>query len=179
MHQRDAVALLAPAVQGHHGPWADLGAGDGTFTRALVTLLGPQDRVYAVDRDASSVRTLRNLSRELPNVVAIEADVGRPIELPEPLSGMLLANVLHFLPDPSRVLAALRPLLRTDGRVVIVEYDRREASRWVPFPLPMHELPAVLERARLAAPEIVATRPSRYQGTLYVALSSWCRAEPG
>lgn len=170
MHQRDAVALLAPAVRGHNGPWADLGAGDGTFTRALVTLLGPMDRVYAIDRDASSVRTLRDLSRELPGVVAIESDISRPLELPEPLAGVLLANVLHFLPDPSRVLAALLPLLRADGRVVIVEYDRREASRWVPFPISMDELPAVLERAGLTAPTIIGTRPSRYQGTLYAAL---------
>ena len=171
MHQRDAVALIASAVQDHRGPWADLGAGDGTFTRALATLLGPEDRVYAVDRDASAVRTLRDLSRELPSVVAIESDIASALALPEPLSGMLLANVLHFLPDPSRVLAALVPLLKPDGRVVIIEYDRREASRWVPFPVPMNALPAVVESAGLTAPKIIATRPSRYQGTLYVALS--------
>ena len=171
MHQRDAVALLAPAVRGHNGPWADIGAGNGTFTRALVTLLGPDGRVYSIDHDASAVRTLRDLSRELRSVVAIESDIAGRLQLPEPLAGVLLANVLHFLPNPSRVLAALVPLLRADGRVVIIEYDRREASRWVPFPLPMDQLAALVESAGLSAPKIVTTRPSRYQGTLYVALS--------
>ena len=58
MNARDARALIAPAVDGPGGIWADLGAGTGTFTRALAGLLGPDCTIYAVDRDPHSVAEL-------------------------------------------------------------------------------------------------------------------------
>src|SRR5207237_4610241 len=87
MDARDAVALIEPAVRGAHatpGTWADLGAGSGTFTRALVEILGASSRVYAVDRDASAVKVLRQWSaRDAPNVVAVQADITKPFDLPD------------------------------------------------------------------------------------------------
>jgi precorrin-6B methylase 2 len=58
----EAVELIAAAIPGRGGTWADLGAGDGTFTRALARLLGPNSRIYAVDRDLDSVESLRQPS---------------------------------------------------------------------------------------------------------------------
>jgi hypothetical protein len=40
MTTADAMALVRPAVATAGGTWADLGAGGGTFTRALAALLG-------------------------------------------------------------------------------------------------------------------------------------------
>jgi len=54
----DAVALIREAVPRAAGTWADLGAGDGTFTRALARLLGLNSRIYAVDRDAQALAAL-------------------------------------------------------------------------------------------------------------------------
>src|SRR5437773_1348964 len=142
MDTRDAVAFLEPAVRGVQGTWADLGAGSGTFTRALVEILGPSSRVYAVDRDASAVRELQEWSaRETANVVAVHADITQLFVLPEKqLDGILLANVLHFVRDADQVLARVAQMLRRGGRLVIVEYDRRTASRWVPYPIPAERL---------------------------------------
>ena len=95
------------------------------------------------------------------------ADFTRPFELPgleEPsLDGILLANALHFVPDAGVVLARLTKRLRPGGRVVFVEYDRRGASRWVPYPIPAAQLPALAASAGLSAPAITATRPSRFE----------------
>jgi hypothetical protein len=41
------------------GTWADIGAGDGTFTRALVKVLGREATIYAVDRDEGALASLR------------------------------------------------------------------------------------------------------------------------
>jgi ubiquinone/menaquinone biosynthesis C-methylase UbiE len=174
VNARDAVALIAGAIPQRGGTWADVGAGDGRFTRALAELLGPGSRIYAVDRDAGALAALeRWAAKAAPNVIPVTADFTRAFDLPEldvaMLDGMLLANALHFVRDADVVLARLAASVRPGGRVVIVEYDRRAASRWVPYPIPPARLPALAASAGLTPPTITATRPSLFGGTLYVA----------
>ncbi len=174
MNTRDAVALIGGAVPRPGGTWADVGAGDGTFTRALAELLGPNSRIYAVDRDAGAVAALERWAATAPtNVIPVTADFTRPFDLPglaEPvLDGMLFANALHFVRDADVVLARLAAWVRPGGRVVFVEYDRPAASRWVPHPIPAARLPALAASAGLSMPAITATRPSAFGGNLYVA----------
>jgi SAM-dependent methyltransferase len=150
--------------------WADVGSGDGTFTRALIQLLGREARVYAIDRDARALASLQRwAARDRATVIVLEADFTRGLELPEPLDGLLVANALHFVRDAHVVLARLVRLLRPGGRVVVVEYDRRAANQWVPYPISSNRLPELAAAAGLSEPTITATRPSAYGGTLYVA----------
>jgi SAM-dependent methyltransferase len=169
-----AVALIKDAVDGRVGRWADLGAGDGTFTRALAELLGTGSHIFAVDRDPAALGALGRWSaRHAPNVVPMEADFTLPLALPAlaeaPLDGILLANALHFVRDADAVLAGLVALVRPRGRVVLVEYDRRSASRWVPYPIPVTRLPSLAAAASLSPPIVTATRPSAFAGMLYAA----------
>ena len=174
MDTHEAVELIEAAVPAGTHLWADLGSGDGTFTRALVRILSADARIYAVDRDARALASLvRWARREGANVITVDADFTRPFELPglggATLDGLLLANALHFVRDTAGVLGRLAALLRPGGRAVIVEYDRRAASRWVPHPIDSDRLPAHAAAAGLSTPVITATRPSAYGGTLYVA----------
>ena len=171
MDARDARDLLESAMPDEPGiAWADFGAGDGTFTRGLVELLGPDARVFAVDRDARSLAALdRWPARLREHVVAIVADLSRPFDLPALLDGALIANTLHYFRDPAALLTSLVTRVKPGGRVVIMEYDRRAKSPWVPYPIPLAELDAIVTGAGLSAPVITATRPSRYGGDLYVA----------
>jgi len=174
MDTREAVALLAAAVPREAGTWADLGAGTGTFTRALVELLGPEARIYAVDRDARLVAALeRWAQRDAPKVIAVAADFTGPFELPglpaPQLDGILLANALHFVADGEAVLRRLANWVRPGGRVVVIEYDRRARSSWVPYPISPERLAVLAASAGLSAPAVTATRPSAFGGTLYVA----------
>jgi SAM-dependent methyltransferase len=174
VEHRDAIALIRGAVEGRSGAWADLGAGTGTFTRALAELLGPHSTIYAVDKDRAAYDELKSIARELKNVVPVHADFTQQFETSElrtRLDGMLFANALHFVKDNGEVLGRLASALRPGGRIVIVEYDRREASRWVPYPIPRTRLPSLAARAGLPTPRIVASRPSDYQGELYVAIA--------
>jgi hypothetical protein len=138
MEIRDAVLLIRDAVGGRSGIWADLGAGTGTFTQALMEVLGAGSIVYAIDEDA----------------------------------GATLANALHFVRDAEQVLSMLVEHVRPGGRVIVVEYDRRGASRWVPYPIPATRWPLLAESAGLTDPAITATRPSSYSGTLYTGVAS-------
>ena len=181
MKHADAIELIRDAVGGRGGVWADLGAGTGTFTRALSAVLGAGSTVFAVDADARAVRALRELSTSTSagaRVIAVKADFAQPLVLPglvrgqAQLDGILLANALHFVRDPERVLSRLVEHLRPGGRTIVVEYDRREASEWVPFPIPASRWPRLAESAGLAEPAITATRPSSYSGVLYTAVAT-------
>ncbi|HEU5185197.1 MAG TPA: class I SAM-dependent methyltransferase [Gemmatimonadaceae bacterium] len=176
MNTSDAVTLISGALRHRGGTWADVGAGDGTFTRALAELLGPESRIYAIDRDAGAIATLARWAlTDAPNVIPVTADFTRHLSLPgmeeDGLDGMLLANVLHFVRDTGPVLTRLTELVRPGGHIVIVEYDRRRASPWVPHPVPSVKLPVLAEAAGLSTPTIINTRPSLYGGTLYVAVA--------
>ena len=176
MKHDDAVALIADAVGGHDGSWIDLGAGGGTFTRALVDLLDVGSRIYALDRDADAVAALSTWARaHAPHVTAMTADLSRALDLEAligaSLDGILIANALHFIRDADEVLARLAASLRPGGRLVLVEYDRREASRWVPYPVPISRLPSLAAAAGLSPFTVTASQPSMYQGVLYAAFA--------
>jgi len=175
MDVNDAEDLLRDAVPSGGREWADLGAGEGTFTRALAALLGPTARVHALDSDRRAVTALERLAKQVPNVEPRLADFARAIDPPGGgeglLDGLLLANSLHFVADAPVVLGRLARWLRPGGRVVLVEYDRRAASRWVPHPIPAETWPALAVGAGLARPAVVARRRSAFGGDLYVAVA--------
>ena len=170
----DAQRLITPAIPARGGTWADLGAGTGTFTRALVAQLGPEARVYAVDRDGSGLEELDGWATSAgATVVVVRADFTRGFDLPglggAGLDGILLANALHFVPDAELVLARLVARVRPGGSLVLVEYDQRPANRWVPHPIPVARLPALAAAAGTSDLVVVADRPSEYGGRIYAA----------
>ena len=171
MDEREAIELISTAVAGSGVTWADIGAGSGTFTRALRSLLPAGSRIYAVDQDPSAVSQLRGIGE---GVIAVRADFTRPVVLPDQvaLDGLLLANALHFVRHPDEVLRQLARLVRPGGRVVIVEYDRRAANPWVPYPVQSDRWPALAKSAGLTTPRITARTPSRYTGELYVGVAT-------
>jgi len=174
MNPREARDFLAKAVSPRPGIWADLGAGKGTFTKALADILGPGSTIYAVDHDPSAITALERAARvDGVRIVPILGDFARALEVPGAapgtLDGILLANALHFVPEPARVLQSLVRWLHPGGKVVLIEYDRRRANRWVPYPIEKARLAEIAEQAGLSAPVIDGSVPSRYWGEIYVA----------
>jgi SAM-dependent methyltransferase len=169
MTVEDAIELIETAVTRPGGAWADLGAGTGTFTRALARLLGEGGTVYAVEREPRALAALRAITvRDGAGVVAVPGDFTGPLELP-PLDGALLANALHFVRDAGAALARAAGWVRPGGRIVVVEYEARPPSRWVPYPVSMARLRALAETARIGEPELIGARRSAYGGEMYAA----------
>lgn len=183
MDARDAARLIAPGVAGR--VWADLGAGRGTFTMALATLLGASGHVYAVERDASAVEALERLVRrrghdEHALIDVIHADFTTTALTLEDADGILMANSLHYVADDQQapLLTRLAGHLTERGVLAVVEYDNRPRSRWVPFPISFERLAAVARGAGLSDPELIGRQESAFGGTMYAASLRRDRADP-
>lgn len=175
MREREAREFIASAVGESGGVWADFGAGTGTFTRALRSLLAPGSHIYAVDDDPTAIDALQKLGED---VTPVRADFSQAFTLPvTAIDGILSANALHFVPDAEVVLGRLVNLLKPGGRVVVVEYDRRAANPWVPYPIGSDRWPGIAADAGLENPRVTARRKSRYAGELYVAVAERPRGD--
>jgi ubiquinone/menaquinone biosynthesis C-methylase UbiE len=175
MDLRRALLLLQGANPETNGTWADLGCGEGTFTLALAELLGPAGRVYAVDRDGRALSKLKRRASERRGIVPVLADFTQSFDLPDPdgpVNGLLFANSLHYVDHPERILETWVRKLHPGGQVILVEYDRRAANPWVPYPIPPARLETIATQAGLTHPRVTAREPSAFSGDLYVAVMS-------
>jgi ubiquinone/menaquinone biosynthesis C-methylase UbiE len=173
MDHADHVRLLRDGIAEPGGIWADLGAGSGAFTLALAELIGPAGRIVAVDRDQRALQSLQRVMRAQFPQVAIDvmtADFARRLALPI-LDGVVMANSLHFLQDKRPVLRLVREYLRPGGRLVLVEYGTDRGNRWVPYPLAFPAWQALAQDMGYSETRKLHTRPSRFLGEIYAAVS--------
>jgi SAM-dependent methyltransferase len=171
----EAIALIRPAVHVRDRTWVDLGAGGGTFTHALRRLLGAAGHVVAVDRDAGAVAALAAASVDARRADFADAAAWRRLALAG-LDGALLANALHFVPAAAQrdTLARVADALSDGGRLLVVEYDDRPASRWVPYPVPFERLRTIVPDT-VGAPRRIGLRRSAYGGAIYAAVAERIR----
>jgi len=150
-------------VRERGGSWADLGAGEGAFTRALADLVGPEARIVAVDKERGALRALDGRFETLV------ADFTRPLDLHD-LDGVVMANSLHFVRDKEAVLAAVRAMLKPAGRLIVVEYGTDSGNRWVPYPFSYPTWETMAARAGFRNTRLLKTVPSRWLGSMYSAV---------
>lgn len=167
-----ARILIRPGVEGLGGVWADLGCGDGIFTAALYTLLGPGCEIYAVDKSRRALEALtRNFVesyRETPPH-PIQADFTQSLSLP-PLDGLLMANSLHFVRRKKSVLTQLVKLLKPGGRLILVEYNTSRGNFAVPYPLDETGFLALAREVGLCQVRILNKIPSTFLGEMYAGM---------
>jgi ubiquinone/menaquinone biosynthesis C-methylase UbiE len=160
------VDLIEGAITERGGSWADLGAGEGAFTRALADLIGPSAHIVAVDRDAGALR--RGLAG-----TAIEtrvADFTHQLDLSN-LDGIVMANSLHFVRDKAPVLDSVRKMLRPGGELIVVEYGTDRGNPWVPHPFTYERWERMAAQAGFVGTRLLRTIPSRHLGSMYSAVS--------
>ena len=156
--------MIEGGVAARGGTWAELGAGEGNFTRALAEVLGPGAHVIAVDKDA---RALRSVDARFEKRVA---DFTKPLDLHD-LDGVVMANSLHFVRDKQPVLEAVRKMLKPSGRLIVVEYGADRGNPWVPYPFTFSRWETMAARAGFKNTTLLKTVPSRWLGSMYSASS--------
>lgn len=102
----------------------EVGAGTGYFAIPAARRVGPTGRVYAVDISGELIELLeeRKGAQGLPSLFPVRSTHDR-IPLPDALASLvLLANVLHDVPDPT--LREARRLLAPGGRFVNLDWKK-------------------------------------------------------
>ncbi|HAA22657.1 MAG TPA: hypothetical protein DCR93_13915 [Cytophagales bacterium] len=165
----EAIDFIRPAIPNAAGTWADLGAGDGIFLKALDTLLPSPSTLYAVDRKTSA---LEDLKFEKHRLHVLQGDFTQPLSLPS-LDGILMANALHFVPQQQEVLLQLVDRLKYGGSLVLAEYDTDQPNPpWVPYPIPKERFAELAEAVGLQNFRVVNSRTSRYgHRDIYLAIA--------
>lgn len=124
---------------------ADIGAGEGYYTIRLAQKVGEDGRVLAQDvvpavRDALAERVARE---RLANV---SVKLGEPADpkLPEAsFDRVFMVHMYHEIEQPYEFLWRMRPSLRPDGLVVVVDANRRTVDHGTPPTLLRCEFAAV------------------------------------
>lgn len=100
----------------------DMGCGSGRWTYALA-MLGAW--VIAVDFTDAAVDITREVTEELPNVEVIQANLFRLPFKPEQFDFVVSWGVLHHTVNTHAAFRAIAPLVRQNGTLHIMVYERR------------------------------------------------------
>ena len=172
METSSALKLIRGGVETTvtHQVWFDLGAGSGTFTTALSEMLDDESEIYAVDRDEQSLKKIMQPNHGA-KITVRQGDFVKDDIIRDKVNGILMANTLHFVEDQVSFLSKIKNKLLPNGRMVIVEYDRRTPNPWIPFPVSFTQLKTLAIHAGFSSITRLDELPSAYgNGILYGAL---------
>jgi ubiquinone/menaquinone biosynthesis C-methylase UbiE len=101
------------------------GAGSGYFTLKLAHKVGPTGKIYANDIVDSCLDTIKEKSQKegLKNIVTIKGKIEDPLFPKGELDMVFMSYVFHHLEKPVAFLKNLKPSLKPNALVVILERD--------------------------------------------------------
>jgi ubiquinone/menaquinone biosynthesis C-methylase UbiE len=144
----------------------DVGAGAGFWTLPLSNLVGASGTVYAVDIEQVMLDELHALVKEkqLPNV-RIVPSTEEGIPLPDAVAQFAVAGfVVHEPVDPAAFVREIVRLLQPGGRLLIVEWHRKQTESGPPMVhrLAQEEMQTLLTEAGLTVRWLDAPNPDVY-----------------
>jgi arsenite methyltransferase len=105
---------------------ADIGAGGGYFSQRFADAVGKNGMVYAIDTNPEFLEFIMNTTNEkgLSNIKTVLAAEDKLILPKKSLDIIFLRNVYHHLPNRVEYFRNLKEFLKSEGKIVIIEYKR-------------------------------------------------------
>ena len=118
---------------------ADIGAGSGYYTIRMARIVGPTGRVYASDIQSGMLTLLQqNMARaKVDNIVPVLGAPDDPKLPADSIDLAIMVDVYHEFAEPQKMLQRIRTALKSDGRLVLLEYRAEDPD--VPI-LPDHKM---------------------------------------
>jgi SAM-dependent methyltransferase len=109
---------------------ADVGAGTGYMSLKMARRVGPSGKVYSEDVQPEMLRRLRQNAADakLNNIQTVLGGEADPKLPPDALDLILLVDVYHEFSQPQKMLRKMRESLKSDGRLVLLEYRKEDPS---------------------------------------------------
>jgi ubiquinone/menaquinone biosynthesis C-methylase UbiE len=107
---------------------ADIGAGTGLYTMPMAAAVGPDGAVYAVDISPDFLRFIAGRATDsgMDNVCTVLGTQDSPQLPPGSVDLVFICDTYHHFENPPAMLAAIHRALRPGGRLVVIDFDRRE-----------------------------------------------------
>ena len=168
MTLQEAIDLIQPGVKPTHGTWADIGAGTGMFTLALMEIL-TEGKIIALDKSPHALYKIKPSSHISLEIV--DSDFHQALNL-EPLDGIVMANALHYAKDHLAVLKNVLAPLTPGGTFILIEYDTEKPNEpWVPNPVSFNKFKKLCDKTGLKQPVEIGRKKSIYSdGEIYAAV---------
>ena len=101
----------------------DIGCGMGYFTIGLAKLAGPEGKVIAVDRQQQMLDALGRRARRagMADRIVLHRCRKESLGVKEPADFVLAFWMAHEVPDAPRFFREIFTLLKTEGRLLLVE----------------------------------------------------------
>jgi tRNA A58 N-methylase Trm61 len=129
---------------------ADIGAGVGYMSLRMAKRVGPSGKVYANDLQPEMLARLREnaAKAKIANVITVLGDVDDPKLPANTMDLVLLVDVYHEFSQPQKMLRKIRETLKSDGRLVLLEYRAEDPN--IPIN-PEHKMTVAQVKAELEA----------------------------
>ena len=112
---------------------ADVGSGAGAFTVPMARAIGPNGTLYAVDIDQEMLDYVADKAKTegVDNVRTVLGEYDDPKLPVKTVDVAFFHRVLHMIEHRQAYVNAVAKYLKPDGRIVIIEKNREDATNWM------------------------------------------------
>jgi ubiquinone/menaquinone biosynthesis C-methylase UbiE len=110
---------------------ADVGAGTGLFALPFAERVGPKGAVYAVEIAPAFLKYIDEQAhrKKVAGIVRTVRGTQESTNLPpDSIDLAFVCATYHHFEHPEKILASLHRALRTDGRLIVIDFDLRQDS---------------------------------------------------
>lgn len=151
---QDPEAVFGPLNLQPGDVFLDLGCGPGDYALRAARSVGPQGRVYGLDRWDEVLKSLRTEAdlRRIANLLPMVGDLGRGLPLADDsVDVCFMATLWHVLDlkrDAGRIFSEVHRVLKIEGRLAALSF-KKEDRPWGP---PMAQRPSPEQIAAAVTP---------------------------
>lgn len=132
---------------------ADIGSGGGYFSFRFATLVGKEGKVYSIDTNKELLEFISNNAKQLErsNIITI-LTTEENITLPEgKIDLIFMRNVYHHIRNRIDYVKKLKEILKSDGKLAIIEYKKRDRLFGFHRPSGHYVIPEVIIKEMVTA----------------------------